>query len=201
MTPRLGTDGNIAHVMSCMLDLSAISLLIDTELSVRGDSLWEESMLLDLRLNPVAHRLLDIPPASGGSLQHCAISEALRQGALLWVIWIKRRYHAYPGSPTAMVQGLLGLLTQRPDWTDVLADIDLLSVELWLLVLCGISCDGSVASPSPVDVIALRMRQMGWSGWGEVMMRVGQMPWTRTFDGAVAQLAGRVENINLLSMS
>ncbi|KAI0450036.1 hypothetical protein F5B21DRAFT_450166 [Xylaria acuta] len=192
MISRLGKDGNIAHVLSCMMDLNAIAALIESELAVRGDALWGESIFLDLWLNPVAHRLLDRSTVTGSSFRPSAISEALRQGALLWVIWIKRRYHAYPGSPTAIVQKLLSLLTQ-PDWTDVLTDTDVLSVQLWLLVLCGIDYDGPAASPNPVGIIALRMRQMGWNDWSEVMMHVCQMPWTHTFDVAATHLAERVE--------
>lgn len=137
MGSRFQKDGDFAHVLSCMLDLNAIAALIHSELAIRGDSLWGESIFLDFRLNPVAHRLLDRSTGTGSSFRSCAISEALRQGVLLWVIWIKRRYHAYPGPPTAIVQKLLSLLAQA-DWTDVLTDTDLLSVQLWLLVLCGI---------------------------------------------------------------
>jgi hypothetical protein len=199
MISRLGKDENIAHVLSCMMDLNAIAPLIESELAVRGDALWGESILLGLWLNPVAHRLLDRPTVTGSSSRPSAISEALRQGALLWVILIKRRYHAYPGSPTAIVQKLLNLLTQ-PDWTDVLTDTDVLSVQLWLLVLCGIGYDDPAASPNPVDMIALRMRQMGWNDWSEVMRHVCQMPWTHAFETAATHLAERVERSNLLSM-
>ncbi|KAJ8128841.1 hypothetical protein O1611_g4790 [Lasiodiplodia mahajangana] len=169
---RLGKDGNTAHVLSCMMDLNAIATLIESELAVRGDALWEERILLGLWLNPVAHHLLDRPRETGSSFRPPVISEALRQGALLWVIRIKRRYHAYPGSPTAIVQKLLGLLTQS-DWTDALTDPDLLSVQIWLLVLCGIDYDGPAASPNPIDMIALRMRQMGWNDWGKAMILMG----------------------------
>ncbi|KAI3321689.1 hypothetical protein HD806DRAFT_501744 [Xylariaceae sp. AK1471] len=199
MISRLGKYENIAHALSCMMDLNAIAALIESELAVRGDALWGESILLGLWLNPVAHRLLDRPTVTGSSFRPSAISEALRQGALLWVISIKRRYHAYPGSPTAIVQKLLSLLTQ-PDWTDVLTNTGVLSVQLWLLVLCGIDYDGPAGSPNPVDMIALRMRQMGWNDWSEVMMHVCQMPWTHAFEVAATHLAERVERSNSLSM-
>ncbi|KAI0517577.1 hypothetical protein F5B22DRAFT_654793 [Xylaria bambusicola] len=200
MILRSKADKNISHVLSCMMDLNAIASLIESELTVRGDVLWGESVLLGLWLNPVAHRLLDRPPVTDISYRPSPISEALRQGALLWVIWIQRRYHAYPGSPTAIVQKLLSLLTQ-PDWSDVLTDTDLMSVHLWLLVLCGINCDVPAASPNLAGMIPLRMRQMGWDNWSEVMMYVRQMPWTHAIDVAATQLAERVERTNLLSIN
>ncbi|KAI0112105.1 hypothetical protein GGR51DRAFT_508062 [Nemania sp. FL0031] len=189
---RLGKDRNTTHVLSCMIDLNATAALIESELVVRGDALWGESILLGLWINPVAHRLLGAPTATGSSSQPSAISEALRQGALLWIIRIKRRYHAYPGSTTAIVQKLLSLLAQ-PDWTDALTNTELLSVQLWLLVLCGIDYGGPAASPNPVGIIALRMQQMGWNDWSEVMMLVCQMPWTQAFDVAAIHLAERVK--------
>lgn len=196
MISRLERDRNTTHVLACMMDLNATAALIELELTVRGDSLWGESIFLDLRLNPLAHRLLDRPTVTGSSVRPSAMSEALRQGALLWVIWIKRRYHAYPGSPTAIVQRLLSLFTQ-PDWTWVLTDIEVLSVELWLLVLCGISYDGPDASQDPVGILSFRMQQMGWNDWSEVMMHVCQMPWISAFNVAVVHLAERVERRNL----
>ncbi|KAI1425166.1 hypothetical protein F5Y12DRAFT_386581 [Xylaria sp. FL1777] len=194
MIPRLGEDGNIVHVLSCIMDLNMISALIESELSIRGDSLWGESNLLSLWLNPVAHRLLTVPTATGNSFQTSVISEALRYGAMLWIVSVKRRHHAYPGSPTATVQKLLGFLSQ-PNWTDVLTDVDLSSIQLWLLVLCGINYDDSATTPSSVNMITLRMRQLGWN-WSEVMMHVCQMPWTHAFDVVVSQLANRVERAN-----
>ncbi|KAI1345382.1 hypothetical protein F5Y01DRAFT_300708 [Xylaria sp. FL0043] len=193
-----GKDGNIAHVLSCMIDLKAIAALIESELAVRGDSLWGESISLGLWLNPVAHRLLDRSAVTGSSFRTSTIAETLRQGALLWVIWIKRMHNAYPGSPTAIVQKLLSLLMQ-PDWTNVLTDTNYLSVHLWLLVLCGINYDGPASSRNPADILALQMQQMEWNNWSEVMMHVCQMPWTHAFDVATTALGERVERINLLS--
>ncbi|KAK5627496.1 hypothetical protein RRF57_003212 [Xylaria bambusicola] len=192
-------DGNIVHVLSCIMDLNAIASLIESELTARGDTLWGESVLLGLWLNPVAHRLLDRSTVTSTPFRPSPISEALRQGALLWIIRIQRRYHAYPGSPITIVQKLLSLLTQ-PDWSEVLTDIDLLSVELWLLVLCGINYDGPAVSPNPVGMVALRMQQMGWNDWSEVMIYVRQMPWTHAFDIATTHLAERVERSDLLSI-
>ncbi|KAI8623506.1 hypothetical protein F5Y19DRAFT_372029 [Xylariaceae sp. FL1651] len=200
MTSRLRKDENDGHILSCMMDLNTIAALIDSELAVRGDALWGESILLGLWLNPVAHRLLDGYTVTGSSVGRSVMLEALRQGALLWVIRIKRKYHAYPGSHTAIVQKLLSLLSQ-PDWTDALTDTHMLSVQLWLLVLCGIDDDSPAASPNPVSIIALQMRQMGWNNWSKVMMHVCQMPWTHTFDVASTRLAERVESNNLLSMN
>lgn len=178
-----------------MANLNAIAALIDSELAARGDALWGESISLGLWLNPIAHRLLDRPTGTARSVRSSVISEALRLGALLWIIWIKRKHHAYPGSPAATAQKLFGFLMQL-DWMDVLNDTDVLSIQLWSLVLCGISYDGPAPSTSPVHMIALRMRQMGWNDWSEVMMHVCQMPWTHAFDVTSAHLAERVQRIN-----
>ncbi|KAJ3577964.1 hypothetical protein NPX13_g2603 [Xylaria arbuscula] len=191
---RLREDGNITHVLSCVMDLNVVAGLLESELTVRGDSLWGESILLGLWLNPVAYRLLNVPTAAGISSQTSAIPEALRYGALLWIISLKRRHHAYPGSPTTVIQKILTFLSQ-PSWTDILTDMDVLPIEIWLLVLCGINYDDPTTSPSPMDMIALRMHQLGWN-WREVMMRVCQMPWTRAFDVAVTLLADKVAKIN-----
>ncbi|KAI1754827.1 hypothetical protein F4782DRAFT_491731 [Xylaria castorea] len=194
MNAKSGKDENISHVLSCMMDLNAIAALIESELAVRGDALWEESMFLGLRVDPVAHRLLYRSTAAGNSSQSNTISEALRLGALLWVVWIKRRYRSYPGSPTTIVQRLLSIQTQ-PEWTDVSSDSNMSSIQLWLLVLCGINGNGPAGPKSSVRMLALRMRQMGWNDWSEVMTHVCQMPWTHAFDSAVVHLAERVIGI------
>ncbi|KAI1311361.1 hypothetical protein F5Y03DRAFT_342770 [Xylaria venustula] len=191
----LRADRNTSYVLSCMMDLNAIAALIESELAARGDALWGESMLLGLWLNPVAYRLLDRPTVPASSSQSSVIPEALRLGALLWIIWIKRRHHAYPGSPTAIVQKLLSLLME-PGWMDFSTETGGLSIQLWLLVLCGIDYDGPAASPSPADIIVFRMQQLEWNNWSDVMMHVCQMPWVHAFDVAAIHLAQSVERSN-----
>ncbi|KAI1320135.1 hypothetical protein F5Y16DRAFT_390287 [Xylariaceae sp. FL0255] len=190
---RTGVYEGYHHISSCLVDLHSVACLIDSNLFVKGDALWEEYVYLGLCLDPLAHRLLDTPTRNE-ALTSDTMTEAVRQGALLWITRIKRRYRSYPGSPTTAVQRLLDFLS-RFERTNNMGDSTILSVQLWLLVLCGIEYDGPSSTRSPVNMLALRMRQMGWRDWEHVMMRVCQLPWTNAFDFGVAHLAKRVRSI------
>lgn len=186
-------DTHFMHVLSCMTDLNAVAALIEFEFAAKGDSLWEDEEYMGLRINPIAHRLLD-RPAQAASMVDCElISEALRLGAILWIIWIKRQYRSYPGTSTAYVSRLLSQLSIQHGWRDTSSASDLLSIRLWLLVLCGISSCGTTGEwTTAVDMISREMRQLKGNAWAEVMGRVRQMPWVSVFETRCAELEGPV---------
>lgn len=227
--PTNTKDADFTHVLlSCLADLNAVAALIEYEFAAKHDGLWEDEEYMGLRINPIAHRLLDggrptLAPAPAAAStaatvdyeqqqqQRLILEETLRLGAILWIIWIKRRYRSYPSTPTVYVSKLLGLLSTmvRHGWTEretetetsISMTSDLLSIRVWLLVLCGISSCSSLAAreqTTAVDMLAREMRQLGGDNneaWAKLMVRVRQMPWVDVFEAPCTVLKGLVQEI------
>ncbi|KAJ4301645.1 hypothetical protein N0V90_003738 [Kalmusia sp. IMI 367209] len=182
------------RMLSCIAELNAVAALIDSELAAKGDDMWKDERFMGLRLNPITHRLLDLPRQDRPMAQPDLLLEALRLGAILWIIWIKRRYRAYPGTCTTYVSRLLDLLSIQQYRNQVSSALDDVSVQLWLLVLCVISSESAGARTTAMHAIAWKMRQLGWRTWVDVMIHVRQMPWTDAFEALCAELGREVED-------
>ncbi|KAL9615179.1 MAG: hypothetical protein Q9167_000385 [Letrouitia subvulpina] len=187
---------NFMSVVSCMSDLNAIVALVESQLAAKCDGLWIDEVYMGLQINLIVHRLLD-RPAQATSMADCElISEALRLGAILWIIWIKRQYRSYPGPSTVYVSKLLSLLSLQHGWRGTSSDPDLLSIRLWLLVLCGISsCGTTKEQTTAVDMIARAMRQLKGNSWIGMMTQIRQMPWVNVFEDPCNELEGLVKAI------
>ncbi|KAL9042948.1 MAG: hypothetical protein Q9214_003635 [Letrouitia sp. 1 TL-2023] len=189
-------DKNFMHIVSCMTDLNAIAALIELQFAAKCDGLWIDEVYTGLRINSIVHRLLDRPVQVTSMADRELILEALRLGAILWIIWIKRQYRSYPGPSTRYVSKLLSLPLVQHGWKGTSSDSDLLSIRLWLLVLCGISsCNTTGQRTTAVDMIARAMRQLKGNSWVEMMTRVRQMPWVSVFEAPCTELEGLVKAI------
>lgn len=196
MNVELIRDKHFMHVVSCMTDLNAIATLIELQFAAKCDGPWIDEVYMGLRINPVVHHLLDRPEQATSMADCELISEALRLGAILWIIWMKRQFRSYPGSSTVYVSKLLSLLLVQHGWRGTSSDSDLLSIRLWLLVLCGISsCSNTGEQTTAVGMIARAMRHIEGNSWAGMMTRVRQMPWVNVFEGPCTELEGLVKAI------
>ncbi|KAK5996237.1 hypothetical protein PT974_04669 [Cladobotryum mycophilum] len=97
---NLCPDPAVHHlsIISALQDIQDLSTVIESKLSIGGNDLWREEVFLGLRLNPIAHRLLDSSLRSHQDMSFSTL-EALRLGAILWILQVKEKSEAYPGSP------------------------------------------------------------------------------------------------------
>jgi hypothetical protein len=184
-------DAHALHVSSCITDLNAVAALIKAESAIKGDALWTEVVYIELRTNPIVHRLLDCS-AHAGTMPQDAIFEALRIGAILWVICIKRRCGSFLGSPTDYVSTLFDLLSVQSVKRDAPSASDRLAIRSWLLIICGISACDPVQHQSCIDLITSETRKLRWD-WAQLMMSAHQLPWISDFDASCAHLKEQIQ--------
>ena len=193
-------DEHLINIASSIADLAGMAAVIEAGYATKGQALWSDEVYIGLRINPIAHRLLDKSgqkAAMGGS---ALLSEALRLAALIWIIWIKRRCRSYPGTPLSYVSKLLTLLSTDYAWRNASSASDLVSIRLWLLVLCGISSSGVTEERTiAANLIAGEMLQSKGDSWTEVMLRVRQMPWISDFEAPCTELEKIVRATNITS--
>ena len=184
------------HIVSCIVELNAIAAFMESEFAATYDSLWQNYVYLGLRINPVAHRLLDTSAQAVATEDSESISEALRLGAVLWVIWVKRQCRSYPGTPTAYVSKLSSLLSMHCEWKKTANASDMLTIRLWLLVLCGISSsDATEEATSAMGMLTHEVQQLNGDVCKQVMGRVREMPWIKAFEAPCRDL------LNLVTVS
>lgn len=188
----------LTHIPVCVATLSELALTIESELAARGNALWDDEIFLGLRINPLAHRLLDRQGrATGFSSDLDQILESIRLGIIVWIIWVKRMCRSWPGSPVAYVPELLEMLSTETNWAPDIglgALDDMLSVRLWLGVLCGIaSCHESRERETAASLIAGDMQRLNRKEWNEVAVRVRQMPWISAFETPLAEVGRHVQ--------
>lgn len=194
-------DARLAHVASCMASLNLAAASIESELVMKGSTLYDDEIFLGLRLNPIAHRLFDpvLTTLRSATADLDNVVEMVRLGGILWVIWIKRISRSYPGSPMGYVSELLGLLNAQGLRAvhGVAGDSDGLPIILWLACICAISSPhGSTewrqARGLMADALQTKeTRCPDIAGNGEVWASMRQMPWISLFEKPVAEvLAG-----------
>ncbi|KAK3305000.1 uncharacterized protein B0T15DRAFT_484776 [Chaetomium strumarium] len=197
-TAEVEVGVRLTHIPDYVAALSEVAIIIESELAARGNALWNDEIFLGLRINPLAHRLFDRMGRTIRFSSHLdQILESIRLGVIVWIIWTKRMCRSWPGSPMAYVPELLGMLSVESGWaanTASGASDDILSVRLWLSVLCGIaSCHGSCERETAVSLIAEDMHRLNRKEWGEVMVRVRQMPWISSFETPLAEVRSHVQ--------
>ena len=169
--------------MSCIVELNSVAALVEKETERDLD------LSIQLRLNGIVYRLLDSPGDSS------AFSEALRVGALLWIVLIKRRFRSYPGTSTLYAMKLLNLLHgSESSASGTYQSSASNTYRIWLLVLCGISC-GSSERKVAVQMIVSEMKRLNL-GWSETMTRARQMPWVSIFEVPCTKLGFVVRTFN-----
>lgn len=181
-------------IESCIHDLMLVAQCIESRLGERGDATWKDEMFLGLRLNPIAHRLLDSSALLDN--KHAShinqLVEMVRLGAILWIIWIKQRSRSYPGSGMNYLSDLCRLLCAQSDPNGIfISDIsnDELSVRIWLIAVIGISSHyGSPERAVTAQLMADCVRWLAIQDLSDAKMRVRQMPWISAFDAPLAEI-------------
>lgn len=198
------SEAQLTHIPVYVADLSEVAIIIESELAARGNALWDDEMFLGLRVNPLTYRLFDRvgrTTGSGVSSHWDRTLESIRLGVIVWIIWVKRMCRSWPGSPMAYVPELLSMLSAETRWAaNIASDAsdDILSVRLWLSVLCAIaSCQGSCEQETAVALIAGDMHRLNRKEWSEVMVRVRQMPWVSSFETPLAEVRSHVQLFHL----
>lgn len=182
-------NARFTSVMACMSDLNALATLLRVEQATKGDALDEERM--GLLVNAIAHRLLDQqslgPPEP---VTRCDIvSEALRLGAIIWIIGVKRRYRSYPATAGARISTLLKLLSSSLETENVWnSSPDLRIVGLWLLVVCSTSEAANQDHATSMRMIANHKKDQRPGSWDEVMSNIRRMPWIDMYEPSYAEL-------------
>lgn len=188
-------DVRFTSVMSCMNDLNALATLLQFELATKGDAIWDDEEQMGLLMNPVAHHLLNQRPTrSSEPTTSCdVLSEALRLGAIIWIIRTKRRCRCYPGTARARISTLLKILSRNFDTVHVWnSSPDLQTVRLWLLVLCSISEPSDQDHAKSMRMIASDMNEQRLVSWDAIMSNIRRMPWIDIFEPECAKLGQRL---------
>ncbi|KAK3723218.1 hypothetical protein LTR37_001941 [Vermiconidia calcicola] len=184
-------DAQFMSVMSCIGDLNALATLLQVELATKGDAVWDDEEQMGFLINPVTHHLLDQQPRrSTDPTRRCDIvPEALRLGAILWIIQVKRRCRSYPGTAKARISTLLKMLSSNFDKEHVWnSSPDLRTVRLWLLVLCSISEPSDQDHATSMRMIASEMKKQRSVSWDEIMSNICRMPWIDIYEPPCAKL-------------
>lgn len=185
-----GIDMTTLGVFEMLEELYALSAAIESEWIIQGDDLWTDELFLGLRVNPIAHRLLDAVPNIHGAPQDYSIITAIGLGAILFIIAVKQKSSAYPGSLTASywstLLDLIGNMSADPATPMVPA---LSSLTLWLLVLYAMTVPAPDDQDPAIRLIARSMWEHDIWSWDIVMQKVRSMPWISGFEKSCARLA------------
>ncbi|KAK2733173.1 hypothetical protein FQN55_003711 [Onygenales sp. PD_40] len=176
------------NVMSSIGDLNALAALFRFELATKGNAIWDDEEQMGFLMNPVTHQLLDQPLRSEPVTRWDIISEALRLGAMIWIIQVKQRCRSYPGTAEAHISTLLKMLSSKSNAKHVWNSPDLRLVRLWLLVLCSISEPSGKDLTISMEMIASEMKEPESVWWVEIMADIRQMPWVNIFEPLCAKL-------------
>lgn len=153
--PQLPVPGSFAHKLSvawrfnfgkhCTLIEVINDMVIETshlqaEIARTNNALWEDSIYVCYYINPLLHRLLSVsardqPPNSS------SIAEALRLGAILYLVAIRQTFGIYPTQATTQLCKLK-MLFEIWDQNEVaelrFEDLNLERVKIWILSLGAI---------------------------------------------------------------
>lgn len=185
-------DTRFMNVMSCIGDLNSLANLVQFELATKGNAIWDNEEQMGFLMNPVTYQLLDQPSCSEPVTHWDIIAEALRLGAMVWIIRVKRRCRSYPGTAEARISTLLKMLSSKSKAEHVWNGPDLRLVRLWLLVLCGISEPSDKDLATSMEMIASEMKEPRSMSWVEIMADIRQMPWVGIFEPPCAKLGQRL---------
>ncbi|KAH8909275.1 hypothetical protein BR93DRAFT_994955 [Coniochaeta sp. PMI_546] len=185
-------NARFMNVVSYIGDLNALAALVRFELGTKGHAIWDDEEHMGILMNPLTHQLLDQPLGSEPTTRWGTISEALRLGAIIWIIRVKRRCRSYPGTAEARISTLLRLLSSKPNAEQVWNDPGLRLVRLWLLVLCSICEPSEKDLATSMEMIVSEMNKLRSVSWGEIMVDLRQMPWVDVFEPPCAELGQRL---------
>jgi hypothetical protein len=190
----------LANVSSCIDDLKELSGVLQSGMASKEESFLDNEEKMGFLVNSVAHRLLDLPRTPKPATQYDLVSEAVRLGAIIWIIQIKRRFRSHPGTAEHHVSTLLNLLSRESDMEDAWSAVGQDGVRIWLLVLCSISGPSQHDLARSMEMLADYMTARSVS-WNEVMAGIHQMPWIDIFEAPCAHLGQKLTAEGFLSGS
>ncbi|KAL1846860.1 hypothetical protein Daus18300_014118 [Diaporthe australafricana] len=185
-------NARFMNVMSCMGDLNALAALVRFDLATKGEAIWDDAEQMGSLMNPVTYQLLNQPLRSLRVTIWDIISDALRLGAMIWIIQVKRRCRSYPGTAEARISTLLKILSSKFNAEHIWNSPDLRLVRLWVLVLCSISEPRDKDFLSSMEMIASEMKEPRSVSWGQIMACIRQMPWVDIFESPCTKLGERL---------
>ncbi|KPM45146.1 hypothetical protein AK830_g1318 [Neonectria ditissima] len=190
-------DGNtqntqFMNVMSVIGDLNALGAHFRFEPATKVNTTWDDGEEINFLVNPVTHKLLDQPLTFEPVTRWDIVSDALRLGAMIWIIRVKRRCRSYPGTAEARISRLLKILSSKSKAGHVWNSPDLSLVRLWLLVLCSISGPTDKDLVTSMEMIASEMKGPRSVSWDRIMADIRQMPWIDIFEPLCAELGKRL---------
>ena len=188
-------DTRFMNVMSSIGDLNALAALFRFELATKGNTIWDDEEHMGFLMNPFTHKLLDQPLRSEQVTRLDIISEALRLGAMIWIIQVKRRCRSFPGTAEACISTLLKMLSSKSNAEHVWNSPDLHLVRLWLLVLCSISEPSDKELATSIEMIDSEMQGPRSMSWIEITADIRLMPWVDIFEPPLAKLEQRLLRI------
>ncbi|KAL7905801.1 hypothetical protein GGI35DRAFT_123250 [Trichoderma velutinum] len=178
-------------VVSALQDIASLADTVQSKLAALGEDLWKEGMFLGTLLNPIAYRLMDTPPHPHPDMP-CIFIEALRLGALLWILQVKNMAQDYPGTPAKYVTKLQQLLQDHSIKNIVSSSAYFIPFQLWLLLLCATMSEVPDERTNVLEMVASIMNEYGWE-WEEMMVNVKQLPWITGFEAHAPSLATQVQ--------
>lgn len=194
-------DTRFMNIMLSISDLNALAALFRSELATTGDGMWDDEARIGMLVNPVTHRLLNQASVNEPLTRWDTFSEALRLGAMIWIIQVKRRCRSYPATAEAHISTLLKILSRKPNAKDVWDSPDRRIIHLWLLVLCSASGPSDADLQISTELIANRLKESEPVSWAETMADVRQMPWVDILELPCAKLGQRLLEDNLSGLN
>lgn len=184
----------LLSVVACIGELSAIAALIRNDTATSDSAVWSEEGNLSSSINQLTHNLLRQRPLCVPLTAPEITAEALRLGALVLIIYIKRKCRSYPSNAEERISTLLKLLAYRRDanGTTIWDTFHLRLVRSWLLVLCNVCEPNSTNMAISTAMIASDFAGMGHILWTETMAAVREMPWLDSFEPLLAELEHRL---------
>lgn len=192
----------LLSIVVCIGELNAVATITRNDAANSDSVIWNEEEETSFSINRLTHHLLQTRPLSASVTASDTIAEALRLGALIFIIHIKRKCRSYPSDAEEQISKLLKMLANETfmDGMSIWGNHDLRLVRIWLFVLC------SVCEPNSTDMaIAMEMLHSDFAGmehtsWTETTMaEIRQMPWLDSFEPLLAKLEHRLFENHLAS--
>ena len=143
-------------------DLDSITAYFSRENDRSAGKIWQDSILVQLRINPLIHRLLCAESVRHESSldekqkDYLIVSESCRLAALLYLATVRRRAGLLPVRTVCQLTKLKTKFENDcVDWTE------LQNLRLWALTLGAVEASAISDRTWFVDRIAIRMRDLG----------------------------------------
>ncbi|KAF4338538.1 hypothetical protein FBEOM_7577 [Fusarium beomiforme] len=173
-------DEGFLAILASFGHLNALGTQLQAKLVRDGDAIWEDEEKIGTLINPTTHDLLNQRPMEHPESRapHIILFEALRLGAIIWIIRVKRRCRSYPWTAQAYISSLLKIISHDQETGDLWSgSTGLQTARLWLLVLCSVSGACEQDHSILMKMIPGEMRRQKLTSWDQSMSNISQMPW------------------------